>query len=57
MFRRGREKPDAHLSLPSLCHAKWERSLDKAVRLNIARRWIPSDALTAQWDRVQARMP
>jgi hypothetical protein len=42
----------ARLPLPSPCHAKWDRSLDKAIRLEIARRWMSLHPLERQWHLV-----
>jgi len=35
--------------LPSPCHAKWDRSMHKAIRLEIARRWMSLHPLERQW--------
>ncbi|MFL5283898.1 MAG: hypothetical protein ACJ8AW_23635 [Rhodopila sp.] len=52
VFWRERPKRDARLPLPSPCHAKWDRSLEKAIRLEIARRWMPQSPLERQWDLI-----
>jgi len=52
VFWRLRPKRDARLPLPSPCHAKWDRSLERAIRLELARRWIPYTPLDRQWDLI-----
>jgi hypothetical protein len=52
VFWRPQPKRHKRLSLPSPCHAKWGRSMHKAIRLEIARRWMSSHPLERQWDRV-----
>jgi hypothetical protein len=58
VFDRRREKPENMRDLqPRLvCSATFERSLDKAIRVQFARRWWPArNQLITQWDRAQAR--
>jgi hypothetical protein len=55
---RRREKPQNRHDLQpwSVCSAKFIRSLEKAIRVQRARRWWPAkNALIAQWDRAQER--
>jgi hypothetical protein len=40
----------------SVCHAKWERSMHKAHRIEAARRWWCASPLHRQWDRVDDAM-
>jgi hypothetical protein len=36
----------------SPCAAKWDRSMEKAFRVKVQRRWLPSTPLRRQWDRI-----
>jgi hypothetical protein len=51
VFVRPRQKRHKRLPLPSPCNAKWTRSMHRAIRIELGRKWLSLHPLERQWER------